>query len=474
MPRALFFGALVVFHRISCLKEEVSIEGVIWSVLKIVAALLLVGLNGFFVLAEFALVKVRKTRLAELADTGSSQANIALEVTSKLDAYLSATQLGITLASLGLGWLGEPAIATLLNPLFEQYLGWDPVVTHSVSAAIAFIFITFLHIVLGELVPKSLAIQNAEASALRTAGPIKLFYNVFYPVIKSLNSLANLVLAGLKIEPANESDLAHSEEELRMLVDASQRNGILDKMEGKLLDNVFEFSDRVVSEVMVPRQDMVTIFTEDSLEEAIAIVKKYGHTRYPLCEENKDNVIGLVHMRDLLSLTDNPEISSIDQIKRNILVVPEGMPISHLVQKMRLQRTHLAVVVDEFGGTAGMVTMEDLLEELVGEIYDEFEEAESSDIVKIQDGEFQINGRVLLDDVSELLGITLEDDSVSTIGGYVFSRLGRIPVKEDRVEFDGYIFHVLDIKGYRITQVKALKKNVQTIKLSQDERTEKE
>jgi CBS domain containing-hemolysin-like protein len=434
-------------------------------VLKILAALVLVLLNGFFVLAEFALVKVRKTRLSELADTGSHQANIALEVTSKLDAYLSATQLGITLASLGLGWLGEPAIATLLNPLFEKYLGWDSVVTHSVSAAIAFILITFLHIVLGELIPKSLAIQNAETAALATAGPNKLFYKVFYPVIKALNGLATFVLRILKIEPANESDLAHSEEELRMLVDASQRNGVLDKMEGKLLDNVFEFSDRVVSEVMVPRQDMVCIFTEDSLGEALAVVKKYGHTRYPLCEENKDNVIGLVHMRDLLNLTDNPEINSIKQVKRDILVVPEGMPISHLVQKMRLQRTHLAVVVDEFGGTAGMVTIEDLLEELVGEIYDEFEEVESSEIVKIQDGEYQINGRVLLDDVSELLGITLEDESVSTIGGYVFSRLGRIPVKGDHVEFGGYIFHVLEVKGYRITQVKVLRKITHNLNL---------
>ncbi|AHF07142.1 hemolysin family protein [Desulfitobacterium metallireducens] len=438
-----------------------------------VAALLLVALNGFFVLSEFALVKVRKTRLAELADSGSSQANVALEVTANLDAYLSATQLGITLASLGLGWLGEPAIATLLNPFFEQYLRWDSVVTHSVSAVIAFILITFLHIVLGELVPKSLAIQNAEVAALKTAGLIKVFYKVFYPVIKALNGLSNLALRVLKIEPANEADLAHSEEELRMLVDASQRNGILDKMEGKLLDNVFEFSDRIVSEVMVPRQDMVCIFTEDTLEEATAVVKKHGHTRYPLCEESKDNVIGLVHMRDLLNLADNPEIISIKQVKREILVVPEGMPISHLVQKMRLQRTHMAVVVDEFGGTAGMVTIEDLLEELVGEIYDEFEEVQTSEIVKVQDGEFLINGRVLLDDVSELLRITLEDESVSTIGGYVFSRLGRTPVKGDHVEFDGYSFNVLEVKGYRITRVKVIKKNSQSIKLdSKEERTD--
>lgn len=317
-----------------------------------------------------------------------------------------------------------------------------------------------MHIVLGELVPKSLAIQNAEVAALKIAGPIKVFFKLFYPAIRVLNSLSGFVLRILKIEPANEADLAHTEEELRMLVDASQRHGFLDKMEGKLLDNVFEFSDRVVSEVMVPRQDMVCIFLENSLEEAEEIVKQYGHTRYPLCDDNKDNVIGLVHMRDLLNLKDNPDITSIIQVKRDILIVPEGMPIAHLVQKMRSQRTHLAVVADEFGGTAGMATIEDLLEELVGEIYDEFEDAQSSEIIRVQEGEYLINGRVLLDDISELLGVNLEEETVSTIGGYVFSRLGRKPAKGDNVEFDGYVFQVSEVKGYRITRVKIVKKDV--------------
>lgn len=429
-----------------------------WSVAKVVAALLLVALNGFFVAAEFALVKVRKTRLAELSETGSSQAKVALEVTSKLDAYLSACQLGITLASLGLGWLGEPAIATLISPIFEGITGWDVVLTHTISAGIAFIIITFLHIVLGELVPKSLAIQKSEVMALKTAGILKSFYKLFYPIIRALNGLANIVLKLMRVQPANEGELAHSEEELRMLVDASQRHGILDKMEGKLLDNVFEFSDRVVSEVMVPRQDMVCLFIQDPFQEVLDVVKKYGHTRYPLCDDDKDNVIGLVHMRDLICLGDTPEITDILQVKRDILIVPEGMPISHLVQKMRAQRTHLAVVVDEFGGTAGMVTIEDLIEELVGEIYDEFENNEQSEIMKVTEGEYLINGRVLLDDVSDLLGVVLDEETVSTIGGYVFNRLGRRPVKGDNVEFDGYNFIVIEVVGFRITRVKAIKK----------------
>ncbi|MGI1658677.1 MAG: hemolysin family protein [Desulfitobacterium sp.] len=418
----------------------------------------LVALNAFFVAAEFSLVKVRKTRLAELSETGSKKASAALEVTSQLDAYLSASQLGITLASLGLGWLGEPAIATLLAPLFANLVEWDGVLTHTVSVVIAFLLITFLHIVLGELVPKSIAIQRAEDTALWTAGPLKTFYKFFYPVIRSLNGLANMILRRWGISPANESDLAHTEEELRMLVDASQRHGILDTMEGKLLDNVFEFSDRVVSEVMVPRQDMVCLYIQDSLEEVLETVKTSGHTRYPLCDDDKDNVIGLVHMLDLLCLPDEPATKNIADLKRDILIVPEGMPISHLVQKMRAQRTHLAVVVDEFGGTAGMVTIEDLLEELVGEIYDEFESKDQAEIIKGPEGEYLINGRVLLDDLADLLGIEFEDESVSTLGGFVFNRLGRKPVKGDEIDFQNYSFSVIEVVGFRITLVKVSSK----------------
>ncbi|MDP4125524.1 MAG: hemolysin family protein [Bacillota bacterium] len=424
--------------------------------MKVLIAFVLVGINGVFVAAEFSLVKVRKTRLAELAENGSKRAQITLDVTSKLDAYLSACQLGITLASLGLGWLGEPAIASLIEPLFVNFAGWSTIYTETIAITIAFLLISFSHIVLGELVPKSLAIQKAEGIALGTAGFLKNFYWVFYPVIYALNSVANLVLRIWKVEPANEADLAHSEEELRMLVDASQRHGYLDKMEGKLLDNVFEFSDRIASEVMIPRQDMVCIFIQDSFEEVLEIIKKYGHTRYLLCDDDKDHVLGLVHMRDIFRLREQDK-KDIIQIKRDILAVPEGMPISHLVQKMRSQRTHLAVVVDEFGGSAGLVTIEDMLEELVGEIYDEFE-SEQPDIEKLAENEYILNGRVLMEEVSELLQIQLEEETVSTIGGYVFSRLGRKPVKGDTVFFDGFYFEVKEVIGFRITKVRVMRK----------------
>ncbi len=426
--------------------------------LKVLIALLLVGANAVFVAAEFAMVKVRKTRLAELADNGFSKAKSALDVTSHLDAYLSACQLGITLASLGLGWLGEPAIASLIKPLFEGFGGMSSVYAHTVSIIIAFLLITFLHIVLGELVPKSVAIQKAEGTALATAGFIKGFYWVFYPFIYSLNGLANGILRIFGIQQGNEADLSHSEEELRMLVDASQKHGFLDKLEGKLLDNVFEFSDRIASEVMIPRQDMVCLFTHDTFEEILEIVKKHGHTRYVLCGEDKDEVLGLIHLRDIIRFQGQQGEKDIAQIKRDILAVPEGMPISHLVQRMRSERTHMAVIVDEFGGTSGLVTLEDMLEELVGEIYDEFE-AEELIIQKLSDNEYMFNGRVLLEEVSDVLEVELEEETVSTIGGYVFSRIGRKPVKGDVVVFDGYGFEVVEALGYRITKVKATKKS---------------
>lgn len=417
---------------------------------------MLVGINGIFVAAEFSIVKVRKTRLAELADNGSRSAQTALDVAGKLDAYLSACQLGITLASLGLGWLGESAIASLIEPLFAGLGGNSMLYAHTVAVAIAFLLITFLHIVLGELVPKSLAIQKSETTALLLSGFLKTFYWVCYPAIWALNGIANSILRVMKIAPANESDLSHSEEELRMLVDASQKHGYLDKMEGKLLDNVFEFSDRIASEVMIPRQDMVCIFIEDSFEDIIELVKEHGHSRYLLCDDDKDNVLGMVHWRDIIRLQEQAGPKDIMQIKRDILAVPEGMPISHLVQRMRNERTHMAVVVDEFGGSAGLVTLEDMLEELVGEIYDEFESEELT-IEKIDEDEYILNGRILLEEVSELLGILLEEDTVSTIGGYVFNRIGRKPVKGDAVYYDGYCFEVTEVLNFRITKVKVMK-----------------
>jgi len=430
----------------------------------VLIALGLVALNAFFVLSEFALVKVRRTRLQELADNGHRNAEVALDVTADIDRYLSATQLGITMASLGLGWLGEPAIARLISPVFINVAGWSPVYTHTIAGIIAFALITLLHIVLGELVPKSIAIQKAEQTALFTAGPLKLFFRVFYPIIWLFNELSRLILGTFNIKPANEADLAHTEEELRMLVSASQEHGFLDMVEGNLLNKVFTFSDRVAREIMVPRQDIITLYTDDTYEDVLNMVRQHGHTRYPLCETDKDHVIGLIHVRDIFKLSGNPPGKRITEIKRDILIVPEGMLISDLLQKMRQSRTHMAIVADEFGGTAGLVTMEDILEELVGEIHDEFDVA-PPEITIIEEGEYEVSGRVLLEELEELLDIDFgENDEVDTIGGLMFTILGRRPEVGDHIELGCYRFEISEVEGMRILKVKVHETNPSRLK----------
>ena len=424
-----------------------------WSIFKVLLALFLVFLNGFFVAAEFSMVKVRRTRLAELSRAGSHRAKVALDITGDLDAYLSACQLGITLASLGLGWLGEPAIAALIEPLFKNLTGWTPVYTHTVAIVIAFIIITFLHIVLGELIPKSLAIQKAEKIVMLTAGWLRLFHKVFYPATWTLNGIANNAVRKMGLEPSNTAEVAHSPEEIRLLVDSSQKHGAIDKIEGVLLDNVFDFTDRTAFEVMVPRQDMVCLYAEYSIDEARQIAKKYGHVRYPLCQDDRDNIIGLIHVRDLISGNDDAAITELVQLKRDILFVPETMLISQLLKVMRAKRARIVVAVDEFGGTSGIVTIEDIVEELVGEIYDEFEQ-DLPVVVKLGEQDFEFHGRLILDDVAEILGIKFGEEPVSTIGGYIASRLGRMAVEGDKITYQNYTFTVTKISGHRILKVR--------------------
>jgi len=428
----------------------------LFDLLKFLTAIVLVLLNGFFVLAEFSLVKIRKTRLEELVQQGNGRAKLALKVVSSFDTYLGATQLGITLSSLALGWLGEPAVSALLEPIIFNYIPGSPWLHTTISIAIGFTIITFLHIVLGELVPKSLAIQRAESMALFSVWPLYIFHKIGYPIIILFNQAARAILAVLGIKAATEADLAHSEEELRMIVSASHRGGVLNQMESELIDNVFDFADRLAREVMVPRQDMVCLFTDDSYEENMRVVRETNHTRYPLCIEDKDHVIGMIHLRDLMDIdlchTAEKDLCT---IMREILVVPEGMSVAKLLQLMRRKRIHLAVVADEYGGTAGLVALEDILEEIVGDIQDEHDELEEADIKRLNDGSYEFDGRVLLDDVAELLNIRLEEHDEDTIGGYIFGVLGRRPETGDKVDIGDYTFAVLKVNGFRIVRVKA-------------------
>lgn len=429
----------------------------LYSSLKLLMVLFLVFINGFFVVAEFSLVKIRKTRLEELVHQGDSRAQLALDVVSSFDTYLGATQLGITLASLALGWLGEPAISALLRPLLEDFIPESSWLLKAISIILGFTIITFLHIVLGELVPKSMAIQRAESMALFAVWPLYIFHKIGYPIIVLFNRAARAILGSLGIQAANEADLAHSEEELRMIVSASQRGGVLNQMESELIDNVFDFADRLAREVMVPRQDMVCLFTDDSFEENMKVVREAHHTRFPLCVEDKDHVIGMIHLRDLMDfdLCSTAE-KDLTTIMREILVIPEGMSVAKLLQVMRRKRIHLAVVADEYGGTAGLVAMEDVLEQIVGDIQDEHDEAEEIEIQRLPDGCYEFDGRVLLDDVFELLHLNLEEHEEDTIGGYIFGLLGRKPEVGDKVGIGDYQFEVLRVNGFRIVRVKAV------------------
>lgn len=433
-----------------------AIDGPAHSMTALFAAVVLLGINGFFVLAEFALVRIRSTRLEELAQRGDNRASLALKMLGRIDSYLSAVQLGVTLASLGLGWLGEPAVAAFIEPFVFQYFPGSTIVLRSVSLLLSFFVVTFVTVVIGELIPKNVAMQKTESVLLWSVWPLYVFHKMGWPIIALFDRSARILLNLMGVEPARDSDMAHSEDELRMIVSASRRGGVLDQMESELIDNVFDFADRMAREVMIPRRDMVCLFVDDPFEDNLRVVMDTAHTRYPLCKDDKDHVLGMIHIRDLMSYNgtrhENPELTS---VMREVLMVPEGMSVAKLLQLMRHKRIHLAVVVDEYGGTAGLVALEDVIEEIVGNIQDEHDKPKEPEIQRMPDGSFQFDGGVLLDDVLKLLNIRLDEHEEDTVGGYIFGMLGRQPTKGDQVEIGEYQFKVLKTDGFRILRVLA-------------------
>ncbi len=419
--------------------------------LNLLLVLLLVVLNGCFVAAEFALVKVRQSRLTQLVNEGVKRAKFALHVNRQLDAYLSATQLGITFTSLGLGWVGEPAISEMVVHPFLNVLGIEnKLLTDSVSFILAFAIITFLHIVIGELAPKSLAIQRSEAVSLYLSAPLIVFRKIFYPLIWLLNGAANRLLKLIGIHPVAEHESAHTEEEIRLLMDQSVKSGHMDKDELVLLDNIFEFSDRLAREVMLPRTDMDCMFMEQSFAENLSLVYQTRHTRYPVGVGSKDEIIGFVHVIDLLT-ADPDEEQDLRKFVRPILTVPESMEISRVLKLMQKRQSQLAVVIDEYGGTAGMLTAEDLLEEIVGEIQDEFDD-ERPDI-EIKGSITSVDGRMLLEEVNEQFDLNIQDDEVDSIGGWLFKQLEGSPKKGDKVSVGSKTFEVAEAVRLRILRI---------------------
>jgi CBS domain containing-hemolysin-like protein len=420
--------------------------------MNLLLVLLLVAANGFFVAAEFAMVKVRSTRIEQLVIEGNKRARVAQKLIDNLDAYLSATQLGITLASLGLGWVGEQTVASILVALLDGRVAVDPITIHLISGVIAFSFITFLHIVLGELAPKSLAIQRAEGTVLLTAWPLVLFYKLMYPFIRLLNGSANRFLRMIGIRPATEAELAHNEEELRMLVSQSHESGVIDETERNLFDNIFDFTSRVAREIMVPRTDMVTLYAERPFAENMAKVQEDKHTRFPLCIEDKDHIIGIVHIKDLYSMTSYDKTDfDLREIARKPVTVAEATPIKDVLKILQKNRSEMAIVIDEYGGTAGLLTTEDILEELVGEIQDEFDEERP--YIEVHGDMVSIDARMLIEDVNEYFNLNLSADEVDTIGGWIYARFENPPQIGAAVDAEGFRFEVSEMDSLRITRL---------------------
>jgi CBS domain containing-hemolysin-like protein len=414
-------------------------------------AAFLVFLNGFFVAAEFALVKVRPTQIEPYVVEGLRRARVAKHMIRHLDAYLSATQLGITLASLALGWIGEPAFAWIIEPVVTAFVGENPQIVHSAALTVSFLTITVLHIVLGELVPKSLAIRKAEPTTLWVAFPLFVFYKVTFPVIWVLNHTANWLLKWVGIAPVSESEIAHDEEELRLLL-ASSHASRLSLQKRELLDNIFELSHRLARQILVPRQDVIYLSTTRPLAENLRKARRSGHTRFPLCEGDLDHVIGLVHIKDIFR-RDRP-LTSLEEVARSIAFVPETLELDRLLKRMRTERFHLAAVIDEYGGVSGIVTLEDVIEEIVGQIQDEFD-IEKPEILELGDGVYEVSGGMLVEDLEEQLGLEFSERDEDTIGGVVLSELGRNPAVGDRVDLGPISIEVLELHHNRVTTVRA-------------------
>lgn len=413
----------------------------------------MVLLNGFFVVAEYGLVRSRKSRLEELAAIGESGASMAVKVLDKQDTYLSAIQLGITASSVLLGILGGRFFTMLLR----TYTAMDIILAWAVSIA----FVILLQVVLGELVPRAIAESNVEQAAVRAVYPLIFFHYLLYPLVLVSSKASAAVQKFFHIAKPTE-DIARSEDELRRIVSASEQEGQIDHIESSMIDNVFDFADRVAREVMVPRQDMVCLFTDDTLAENLTTVRNSRHTRYPLCDEDKDHVIGTVHVRDLLAIRGGVKDFDLRRLMRPLVVIPEAMPISKALTLMQQRHVQMVLVADEYGGTAGLITMEDLVEEIVGEIQDEHEAQEPEDVVALPGNAYEFDGMVLLDDISEILPVDFEEPEEDTIGGYVFGILGRKPEIDDTVLIGSYAFRVLQVDGYRILRLLAAPLNNET------------
>ncbi len=428
------------------------------DILNLVLIAILIALTAFFVASEFAIIRIRSSRIDQLIEEGNKNAIVAKKIISNLDEYLSACQLGITVTALGLGWLGEPTIERLLHPLLLG-INIPTSITHVLSLVIAFTVVTFLHVVVGELAPKTLAIQKAEFVSLVTAKPLILFNKVMYPFIWDLKGAALLTTRMFGLKQVSEHELAHTEEELRIILSESYKSGEINQSEFKYVNKIFEFDNRIAKEIMVPRTEIISLSKDDTLEEFLKVAKIEKFTRYPIIDGDKDHIIGMVNIKEIMTdIITNNELGTqtLESYTRPIIRVIDSIPIHDLLVKMQKDRIHLAILMDEYGGTSGLVTVEDILEEIVGEIRDEFDMDEVPMIRKVNEDHYIIDAKVLVSEVNDLFGLEIDDEDVDTIGGWILTE--NYEAKEsDILHYNNYSFKIQEMEEHHIKYVEVFK-----------------
>ena len=428
------------------------------DIINLVLIAILIALTAFFVASEFAIVKVRSTRIDQLIEEGKVNAIQAKRVISNLDEYLSTCQLGITMTALGLGWIGEATVERILLPVFIQFNIPDSV-SHVLSIAIAFSFITFIHVVVGELAPKTLAIQKAEKVTLLFAKPLIGFNKLMYPFIWVLNGSARILTRMFGLKAVSEHDIAHSEEELRIIVSESYKSGEINQSEFKYVNKIFEFDDRIAKEIMVPRTEIATLSKKDTIQEFLNILSEEKYTRYPVIDGDKDHVIGMVNIKELFTQMVDKSYQSTQTIERYIrpiIRVIDSIPIHDLLLKMQKERIHMAILMDEYGGTSGLVTVEDILEEIVGDIRDEFDLDEIPDIRKVKEDHYIIDAKVLISEVNDLLGVSIDDEDIDTMGGWILTE--NYEAKQgDILKHGAYHFKIKEMEEHHVRYIEIYK-----------------
>ena len=431
--------------------------------INIFIILFLLFVNAFFVAAEFSLVKVRKTRLEQLCNEGNSNAKKALKLVNDVNRMLAAAQLGVTIASIALGWVAESTIVQIIEPFINIFThSAGKMSAHIIAVPISFILVTFLHVLLGEELRKCISLRHPETLSLLIATPMDMFITLFKPFVWLLEVSGNKILAACHAN-SEDASLVHSTEELDMLVDASYNEGVLNETEAEMLHNMFKFSDLMAKQVMIPRTDMVCIPNDISYEELTKETLGNQYTRYPVYEDNIDKILGFIHVKDLYTLAMTKDTFSINKLIRPLILIPETMTLDNLIIEFKKRHCQIAVVIDEFGGTSGLITLEDVLEEIIGDVQDEFDEDAEADIKEIGENTYLANAMMRIDEFVEFLGLKesqFEEDDVDTIAGLVVKLLGRIAEVGDSVSFNGLTFTVKEVDGARITKLQVYREPV--------------